>query len=322
LYLSGESYAGIYIPYLAWQIYQANEKYTAHNVDVIPPVGTQYKLKGFMVGNGATNWKYDNAPSVPQTLWGFNMITTEQYAAYERFNCTQYFGGGTANGEIFVENPSDECKQINKEINDLGDNYFVYDYYRENANVKATGDKKSKGLTAGQYTPWMKNGNKDQIITGDFLEEWLNWKNVTAALNIDQPAPAWTMCSGPSYEGYHLQQEGSHWIYPILKYNNIRMAFYSGDTDGAIPTFGSKRWIEALGWPIAPGGGWRHWLTNNQVSGYITNYLGLDFVTVRGVGHMAPQWAPKAMQNFVSKFLSNQPLAELMPTEDEKVFIQ
>jgi cathepsin A (carboxypeptidase C) len=47
LYISGESYGGIYIPYLAWQL--------AHNSTV--------KVTGFMVGNGVTNWKYDTTPA-------------------------------------------------------------------------------------------------------------------------------------------------------------------------------------------------------------------------------------------------------------------
>jgi carboxypeptidase C (cathepsin A) len=47
LYISGESYGGIYIPYLAWQL--------AHNSSVT--------VSGFMVGNGVTDWKYDTTPA-------------------------------------------------------------------------------------------------------------------------------------------------------------------------------------------------------------------------------------------------------------------
>ena len=32
-------------------------------------------------------------------------------------------------------------------------------------------------------------------------------------------------------------------------------------------------------------------MSNKQVAGYITKYDGLDLLTVKGVGHMAPQWA-------------------------------
>jgi hypothetical protein len=28
------------------------------------------------------------------------------------------------------------------------------------------------------------------------------------------------------------------------------MMFYSGDTDGMVPTLGSKQWIKGLGWKV------------------------------------------------------------------------
>jgi len=57
LYLSGESYAGIYVPYLANEIYEYNKKYE-NDTSVFKP-----NLKGYMVGNGVTNWTYDCDPA-------------------------------------------------------------------------------------------------------------------------------------------------------------------------------------------------------------------------------------------------------------------
>lgn len=82
--------------------------------------------------------------------------------------------------------------------------------------------------------------------------------------------------------------------------------FYSGDTDGAVPTYGSKRWIETLNWDVKKD--WRAWKTNGQVSGYVINYDGLDFVTVKGVGHMAPQWARQAVTEMITKHIFDQEL--------------
>ena len=48
LYLSGESYAGIYVPYLALRIDEHNQESQE-----------KINLKGFLIGNGVTNWKYD-----------------------------------------------------------------------------------------------------------------------------------------------------------------------------------------------------------------------------------------------------------------------
>ena len=30
----------------------------------------------------------------------------------------------------------------------------------------------------------------------------------------------------------------------------IRMMHYSGDTDGVVPTYGTKQWIEGLNWDV------------------------------------------------------------------------
>lgn len=58
LYIAGESYAGVYIPKLVKRL----DDYIVANKDNT----TVYKpnLKGFMVGNGVTHWKYDADPAM------------------------------------------------------------------------------------------------------------------------------------------------------------------------------------------------------------------------------------------------------------------
>lgn len=67
------------------------------------------------------------------------------------------------------------------------------------------------------------------------------------------------------------------------------MMHYSGDRDGAVPTYGTRGWVQSLGWDMIQP--WQAWYTKGQVSGFYEKYKGLDFVTVKGVGHMAPQYA-------------------------------
>jgi len=68
LFVSGESYAGIYVPYLAYQIYQNNLQAE------FDPTLYNINIKGTMVGNGATDWDFDSNPSFPDTVRNFNMI--------------------------------------------------------------------------------------------------------------------------------------------------------------------------------------------------------------------------------------------------------
>ena len=59
LFISGESYAGVYVPFLAWQV-------SINNSQVgIDPNAVAMNLQGFLVGNGATNWEVDVWPSYP-----------------------------------------------------------------------------------------------------------------------------------------------------------------------------------------------------------------------------------------------------------------
>jgi serine carboxypeptidase-like clade 1 len=123
------------------------------------------------------------------------------------------------------------------------------------------------------------------------------------ALYIPDYAPTWNICWDNTHS-YQITNEASAWIYPILKANGIRLMFYSGDTDGALPTYGTKRWIKRLGWNIKNV--WRPWLTDGQVSGYIEQYEGLDFITVKGTGHMAPQWKRPQVTQMITRWIHGE----------------
>jgi len=130
------------------------------------------------------------------------------------------------------------------------------------------------------------------IILGDYLTDYMNKAETRTAFNIPTSVQAWEMCSTDVV--YTEQHFASEWIYQTLRYSGVRKLFYSGDTDGAVNTYGSKRWIANLNWSVTKA--WKPWFTDEQVSGYSESYDGdFDFVTVKGVGHMAPQWARKAV---------------------------
>jgi carboxypeptidase C (cathepsin A) len=63
LYISGESYGGIYAPFLAMQIHQWNEELAASQKSGLTPNRVSYPLVGFIVGNGATDWEFDGTVS-------------------------------------------------------------------------------------------------------------------------------------------------------------------------------------------------------------------------------------------------------------------
>lgn len=91
------------------------------------------------------------------------------------------------------------------------------------------------------------------------------------------------------------------------------MMFYSGDTDGAVPTYGSKRWIKELNFKRTAE--WKSWHTDGQVSGYIEQYEGFDFITVKGVGHMCPQQNRKAVTSMIMAHIHNMPIGPFNTNE-------
>ena len=156
-----------------------------------------------------------------------------------------------------------------------------------------------------EYTPWLKTATKKNaikdVVMNDLLSDWINQAETRAALHIPNYVPTWSMCWGEEFS-YQIEQEASMWIYKVLQMNGIRMMHYSGDTDGAVPTYGTKRWIESLNWPVKEE--WKQWRTDGQVSGFVQQYHGLDFVTVKGVGHMAPQWAKKPVFEMIMNWVA------------------
>ena len=105
-----------------------------------------------------------------------------------------------------------------------------------------------RGSTVGQRTPWLKsifgeNHPSLKKILGDGQSDYLNRADVRLALNIPSYVPAYSQCNDAMYTTYVTYREGSIWIYPILMGYGYKLLHYSGDTDGAIPTLGTRKWI-------------------------------------------------------------------------------
>jgi hypothetical protein len=95
-------------------------------------------------------------------------------------------------------------------------------------------------MTMADYTPWLSHVTAPHVL-GDSITDYVNRADVRTAMNIPASVQAWESCSADLV--YHAQTEGSYWIYDILK-NKYQILFYSGDTDGAVPMYGTQQWIE------------------------------------------------------------------------------
>ena len=57
----------------------------------------------------------------------------------------------------------------------------------------------------------------------------------------------WKGCDNFAFRN-NESADGSIWLYPKLKGKNYKMLYYSGDNDAVVPTQGTQKWINDLGW--------------------------------------------------------------------------
>ena len=84
LWISGESYGGIYVPYLAWRIHEFNT-----NAEITKE--TKIPFKGILVGNPATHWEYDTYNSYWPMAYMHNLMDTDTYLTLAEDGCKKYF---------------------------------------------------------------------------------------------------------------------------------------------------------------------------------------------------------------------------------------
>ena len=171
-------------------------------------------------------------------------------------------------GAIPHKNPP-ICDIIYVKMESLTSGLNVYDMFRHvypdadmvsdssrMGEVMINGEVKryKRGFTLQEYAPWSKKSIKSPLL-GAFVTDYINREDVREAMNIPTDTPAWVQCATINYS---FVPEASYWIYPLLK-NKYRILIYSGDTDGIVPTYGTRQWIANLKWEILAA--WRPFYT-------------------------------------------------------------
>lgn len=145
-----------------------------------------------------------------------------------------------------------------------------------------------------------------------YVDVYLNLPQVQAALHANQSAAAkrampyeWEGCSSVVRYSHHDLMTSVIPVYEdLLATKKYDILVYSGDVDGIVPVTGTRRWVADLGLPERHA--WRPWVTmdDEQVGGYIVQYEGLTFATVRDAGHMVPYTQPHRMRHLLKTFLN------------------
>lgn len=82
---------------------------------------------------------------------------------------------------------------------------------------------------------------------------------------------------------------------------------YSGDADYILNHMSTENWLSALDLPVKKD--FVSWTgSDGQVAGYLTEFEGLRFVTVKGAGHMVPKDRPGHALDLFQAFLAGTPI--------------
>jgi len=288
-FITGESYAGNYIPLIAQQV-----KNNPNNIN----------LKGLLIGNGC---------------WG-NSVGTCGHGGDSTRIITQFFYGHALFSERLYDNLTRDCGNfstissacqadidaMNSEVGSYytyniydncgGDHYF-YDYFQQD----------------GPGEPYYEKAfNPEYVQLGEALNAYAcGGENAMNKWLADPAVPDAIHVKRGGNQSYTRESNDMRPIYKSLleKYN---ITIYSGDADACVPFWGSEEWTSQLGFPVQTA--WHPWTSqavngHTVTAGYATRYNapnGFQYVTIKGAGHMVPTYKPVAALTLFNKFVKNQ----------------
>jgi len=348
-FITGESYAGVYIPTLAAEI-------LAHAPEI--------KLTGIAAGDPCTDvdeqkdsmnmlWYAHKNGLVPdgdfEFLWhNCSYGSTALNPKFHTWGLWKREEGGWAAPPSAARAPppppiEEQCKISYRRFLATTSNGISQEWPHSYINELSF---YSDAAALDWSLPGTFNGN---------TAAYMNRADVQKALHVQSaparawpgPAPGWSYTS--SYRACNAQHVAPGTPSMIDFYRHIAPLMrttivFNGDTDPCVSYEGTRRAIEKVGFPVAEGGEYRPWFYHKaaadlqtvkekdslvfpdldlrdagaQYGGHVVSYgHNLSFVTVHGAGHMVPQYRPQAAARLLGALLSGAPLSPLLPTAAE-----
>lgn len=314
-YISGESYAGVYVPTLAAEVADG----------IKGGIKPSINFKGYMVGNGVTDEVYDGNALVP-FAHGMGLISDDMFQETNAACNESYWNPineiceeslnkiDTAIWSLNIYNILEPCYHRTPSSN------VVFQNSRMPSSFLRLGEtdrplsvrKRLFGrawplrapVMDGRVPTWPELGGQSVPCMNDVVAtSWLNDEAVRIAIHAQPESVTgpWELCTD--------KIEFNHDAGSMIRYHKnltsqgYRVLIFSGDHDMCVPFTGSEAWTRSLGYKITDL--WRPWYVQDQVAGFTQGYDNhLTFLTVKGSGHTVPEYKPQEALALYSRWLA------------------
>ncbi|KAM4613650.1 lysosomal protective protein [Polymixia lowei] len=310
LFLTGESYGGIYIPTLAERVMEDQS----------------LNLQGIAVGNGMSSYEM-NDNSLVYFAYYHGLLGSGLWADLQAFcckdgkcdffnnhnpNCSNnltevqriVYSSGLNMYNLYAPCPGGVGQRVSIDgrqlvIRDLGNTFLKHQWTH-------LWNQKLRGVASlyqrVRLDPPCTNSTPSTL--------YLNNPYVKAALHISTKALDWVICSSEVNLNYgRLYMDVKKQYLKLLGALKYRVLVYNGDVDMACNFMGDEWFVESLHQEVEVKR--RPWTYTDedgqQVGGFVKEFNNIAFLTVKGSGHMVPSDKPIAAYAMFSRFINRKP---------------
>ncbi|GFZ20403.1 serine carboxypeptidase-like 48 [Actinidia rufa] len=268
-YITGESYAGHYIPAFATRVQKGNKG----------KEGIFVNLKGIAIGNGFTDPEIQYK-SYPDFALDMKLINQSDYKSVNELvpPCEQATKLCAANGGDSCISAYATCNSIFNEILAITGNINYYDIR-----------KPCEGSLCYDFSN---------------LETFLNQKSVRTALGVGDIE--FVSCSSTVYQAMQMDLMRNLEVgIPALLEDQIKVLIYAGEYDLICNWLGNSQWVHAMAWsgqknftatPTVP------FVVDGAEKGQLKSHGPLNFLKIHDAGHLVPKDQPKASLEMLKRW--------------------
>lgn len=303
-YITGESYAGVYIPTLAVRVLDGQRTFNIN-------------FQGYAIGNGLSSYRL-NDDSIIFFGYYHGLYGDDLWTRLVQHCCT----GAQASKETcnFSSNKWPMCTIAVRKASDIIYNqglnmYNLYDNcpHTQVGNLSRHVAHLSNLYRHQNFHPEMMLMAKKRPVNleldppctnGTDLLMYLNTPAVRKAIHIPDTVPKFELCNDEVNYNYQREYQTMTTQYQKMT-RQVRGLVYNGDIDMACNFLGDEWFVEDLGLTVEEER--KMWHQGGQVGGFVKRFQNLDVVTIRGAGHMVPQDKPGPTLKMLTSFLFKKP---------------